>query len=65
MFIIYLFIYLFFFGMFFIPEFWLYRIATSISVLNPPKKIALVTHADNYFEITWIRILINKKAKSD
>ena len=28
-------------------------------------KIALVTHADNYFEITWIRILINKKAKSD
>lgn len=51
--------------MFFIPDFCLYQIATSISILSPPKKIALVTHADNYFEITWIRILINKKAKSD
>ena len=26
-------------------------------------KIALVTHADNYFEITWIRILISKKRR--
>ena len=71
MFIIYLFIYsfiylfIYFLVCFFTPEFWLYRIATSISILSPPKKIALVTHADNYFEITWIRILINKKAKSD